>query len=80
MDDIAAELIDELIEGFYAVDERDRIGLKGLLERHQREVMDYMASIKARPIVAERIDTLPAKWQDIRPFSAPRRLTNGSHR
>lgn len=74
---IAGKMIEELIEGFYPVDTQDREGLVGLLERQAREVQEFLASIKARPIAAERIDTLPTKWQDIRPFSAPRRLSNG---
>jgi hypothetical protein len=53
-----------------------------LLERHASEVREYLAALKARPIVAERVDLkrLPPDWQALRPYSAvpvPRRIGNG---
>jgi phage terminase small subunit len=81
MEAIADEMIAQLIEGFYPVDEQDREGLIGLLTRQAGEVQEYIAAIKARPITAERCDpNLTTPWQELRPYSAPRRLTNGSHR
>jgi hypothetical protein len=78
---IADEMIEQLIEGFRPVDEKDREGLVGLLERQAGEVQEYIAAIKARPITAERCDpNLTTPWQQLRPFSAPRRLTNGRQR
>jgi hypothetical protein len=78
--DIADTMIAELIEGFYPVDEKDREGLITLLERHACEASEYLAAISARPVTAERVETLPTNWRDLRPFSAPRRLSNGTRR
>jgi hypothetical protein len=70
------------IEQFSPIDQRDRQGLIDMLERHASEVREYLAALKARPIVAERVDPkrLPPDWQALRPYSAvpvPRRIGNG---
>ena len=77
--DIADEMLERLIEGFYPVDERDRQGLVDLISRQMQELDEYTGAIKARPIVAERVDLnkLETPWQTLKPHS-PRRLTNGS--
>ena len=67
------------IEQFRPVDERDRQGLKDLVERAACEITEYLAALKARPVCAERVDpaNLPSRWQDLRRYSAvPRRITN----
>ncbi|MGA6937697.1 MAG: terminase small subunit [Pseudolabrys sp.] len=67
------------IEQFRPVDERDRQGLKDLVERAACEIAEYLAALKARPVCAERVDpaNLPSRWQDLRRYSAvPRRITN----
>ena len=86
------EIADEMLSGaggpislFRPVDERDRQGLIDLVERVASQLGEYLDAIKARPIVAERVDLakLPTDWQTLRPYSAvpaPRRLTNGSQR
>jgi hypothetical protein len=63
-------------------DEQDRLGLLALYERHLKETDEYIEAIKARPIVAERVDTRPLDrpWQELRPHSAPTRLTTRSNR
>jgi hypothetical protein len=81
MEALANSMIEQLVEGFYPIDQRDREGLVVLLTRQAREVEDYTAAIKARPIVASRVDTakLETPWQQLKPYS-PRRLTNGRQR
>ena len=83
--DIADEMLSgpgSAIEQFSPIDQRDRQGLIDMLERHASEVREYLAALKARPIVAERVDPkrLPPDWQALRPYSAvpvPRRIGNG---
>jgi phage terminase small subunit len=69
------------IEQFRPVDLKDREGLTALLDRVGREIYEYLASIKARPIVAERVDVnkLPADWRELELHAQPR-LTNGQRR
>ena len=86
------EIADEMLSGaggpislFRPVDERDRQGLIDLVERVASQLGEYLDAIRARPVVAERVDLakLPTDWQTLRPYSAspaPRRLTNGSQR
>ena len=45
-----------LVERFRPVDQRDRDALLALYQRHLDEVAALVASINARPILAERID------------------------
>ena len=83
------DIADEMLTGpgspialFRPVDEKDRRGLIDLVQRLAAELGEYLDAIKARPIVAERVDLakLPSRWQELRPYSAvpaPRRLTNG---
>lgn len=77
--DIADQMIDDLITGFYPVDQADRDGLVKLIERQTSETGEYLAAIKSRPIVAERVDArnLLTPWQKLKPYSAPTRY-NGS--
>jgi len=82
---IVDQMLAELILRFHPVDERDRQALIELMERHYREVQEYIDAINARPIVAERVDPhhLETPWQQLRPYSAPARLPargNGSRR
>lgn len=81
MADIVDEVLARLIEQFRPVDEQDRQGLLALYERHLKETDEYIEAIKARPIVAERVDTrrLDRPWQELRPHSAPTRLPTRSN-
>jgi phage terminase small subunit len=69
MADIVDEVLARLIEQFRPVDEQDRQGLLALYERHLKETDEYIEAIKARPIVAERVDArrLDRPWQHLRP-------------
>src|SRR5262249_3358693 len=80
----AAEVADKffapLIEQFKPVDEQDRQGLIDMFLRHLQETEQYLDAIKARPIVAERVDPrhLNKPWRELQPYSVPTRLTSGS--
>jgi hypothetical protein len=60
-----------LIERFIPVDEADKQGLIELHERHMKEAAEYIAAIKARPIIANRVNArdLSAPWQSHQPFT-----------
>ena len=62
------------IEGFRPVDERDRQGLIELIDRHGQEMQEFLASIRARPIAAERCDParLPTDWRELELHSSAR--------
>jgi hypothetical protein len=70
-----AQIVDKelelLIGQFCPIDERDRQGLIKLHERHLKEAAEYIAVIKARPIVAERVDArhLDIPWQEREPYT-----------
>jgi hypothetical protein len=55
-EDLADAMLARVIEQFKPVDEDDRRGLIDLLTRQASEVQDFLSSIKARPICAERVD------------------------
>jgi hypothetical protein len=80
--DTVTEIVDRelelLIEQFRPVDAADRQGLIALHEHHLQEAREYIDAIRARPIVAERVDArrLDRPWQELAPYSPPR-LTNG---
>jgi hypothetical protein len=67
-----AQIVDRVlaraIEQFRPVDEKDRQGLIEMYERHFQETQEYLDAIRARPIVAERIDPrdLSTPWQKIK--------------
>jgi hypothetical protein len=69
--EIADKVLERLIEHFIPIDEADRQGLVDLYERHLKETEEYLASIRARPIIAERVDSrnLKTPWRDHRPFT-----------
>jgi hypothetical protein len=69
--EIADKVLERLIEQFIPIDEADRQGLVDLYERHLKETEEYLASIRARPIIAERVDSrnLKTPWRDHRPFT-----------
>src|SRR5262249_24971924 len=52
-EDIADAIIDQCIEQFRPVDDQDRQGLIDQLEKGHAELAEYVAAIKARPIIAE---------------------------
>jgi hypothetical protein len=56
-------VVDELLryglDQWHPATEADRKGLVALYERHFQEVDAFIASIKARPVVGVRVDTLP---------------------
>jgi hypothetical protein len=58
-----ADVVDELLrydlDQWHPATEADRKGLIALYERHFQEVDEFVASIKARPVVGVRVDTLP---------------------
>lgn len=60
------------IEQYYPVDEQDRQGLLDLIERHHIELEDYIAAIRARPLVVTRCDpddlTTPWNTLELRPL------------
>ena len=76
--EIADKVLERLIEHFIPIDEADRQGLVDLYERHLKETEEYLASIRARPIIAERVDSrnLKTPWRDHRPFTpaSPHRI------
>jgi peptide subunit release factor 1 (eRF1) len=65
--DIADKMIEDMITGFYPVDEQDRQGLIKLIESQAAALGEYIDAIKARPIVAERVDPrkLDTPWQSL---------------
>lgn len=67
---IVDKVLERLVEQFKPIDQGDRAGLIALYERHLQETEEYLASIRARPIVAERIDArnLARPWNDYEPF------------
>jgi hypothetical protein len=77
---IASRVLEELVERFVPVDQADLDGLVEMYERHIGEAEEYLASIRARPIVAERVDTrnLDIPWQQRETYSArsPAKLTH----
>jgi vacuolar-type H+-ATPase subunit F/Vma7 len=78
-----AQIVDRelelLIEQFKPIDEADRQGLIALHERHLQEAREFIDAIRARPIVAERVDArrLDTPWQQLKRHSPPLRLTKG---
>jgi hypothetical protein len=73
---IVDKVLERLVEQFVPIDQRDREGLIQLYERHLQETEEYLASIRARPIVAERTDVrrLDRPWQDHEPYSPKSRI------
>jgi hypothetical protein len=69
---IADRVLETVIEKFIPVDEADRQGLIDLYTRHLQETEEFLASIRARPIVAERVDArnLKADWRQLERYSA----------
>ena len=65
-----------LVEQFRPVDEQDRQGLIALYERQLQETEEYLAAIRARPIIAERVDTrhLDKPWTEHQPYSPNTRI------
>jgi hypothetical protein len=82
--DIADKMIEDMITGFYPVDEQDRQGLIKLIESQAAALGEYIDAIKARPIVAERVDArrLDTPWQTLRSHPSARlpTRTNGAKR
>jgi hypothetical protein len=56
-------VVDELLryglDQWHPATEADRKGLIALNERHFQEVDEFVASIRARPVIGVRVDTLP---------------------
>ena len=77
--EIADKVLERLIEAFIPIDEADRQGLIDLYERHLKETEEYLASIRARPIIAERVDSrnLKTPWQSHRPYTPASPLRTG---
>ena len=78
---IADKVLEELIEKFKPIDERDREALIAMYQRHIEEAQELIDGINARPITAERVDPrrLDRPWHELTPRSAPLRLrTNGA--
>ena len=75
-EDLADEMLSKMIEAFHPVDERDRQGLVDLMTRQAAETRDFLASIKARPTVTERVDParLERPWTELLPRNG-RQLT-----
>jgi hypothetical protein len=75
-----AEIVDRelslLVEQFRPVDEQDRQGLIEMYQRHLKEAEEYVAAIRARPIIAERVDTrhLDKPWTEHRRYSPEQRI------
>jgi hypothetical protein len=71
---IADRILDELILKFRPVDERDRQGLIELIDRLAAELQNYVDTIRARPITAERVDArkLDTPWETLKPYSPAR--------
>jgi terminase small subunit-like protein len=73
------------VELFRPVDQRDRERLIKLLERFQTDIGEFFNALRARPIVAERVDlaNLRADWHTLRLHPSEigkgnqHRLTNG---
>ena len=79
--DIADKMIEDMITGFYPVDEQDRQGLIKLIESQAAALGEYIDAIKARPIVAERVDPrLDTPWQTLQRHPSARlpTRTNGA--
>jgi hypothetical protein len=85
------EVVDKLLAEecrFHPVDDRDRRDLTKLLTQHREEAEQFLASIKARPVIgthpltAQQQATNERARQQSERIAAPRRhrLTNGSHR
>ena len=72
---IADEVLNLLIEQFRPLDQNDRETLIAMYQRHIAEVQEFIDSINARPLVAERTDPrhLDRPWQQLTPRSAPAR-------
>jgi phage terminase small subunit len=70
---IASKVLERLVEQFVPVDQADLDGLVEMYERHVTEAEEYIAAIKTRPIIAERVDTrhLDRPWQS-HPQYAPK--------
>lgn len=68
---IVDRTLELLVEQFVPIDEKDRQGLIALHERWLQETEDYVNAIKARPVIAERVDArnLSKPWQDHEPFA-----------
>src|SRR5262245_3735621 len=68
---IVDRVLERLIEQFVPIDERDRQGLIDLYERHLQETEEYIAALKARPIIAERVDArrLDTPWEQLETFT-----------
>ena len=73
---IADKVLEQLIERFKPVDERDRDALIAMYQRHIAEAQELIDAINARPITAERVDPrhLDKPWQELPPHSPPARL------
>jgi predicted secreted protein len=65
-----------LIEQFRPVDEADKQGLFEIHEQHFKEAAEFIAGIKARPIITQRVDSrnLKTPWQQHRPYSPQSRI------
>ena len=81
MADVADRWLAEEILRFRPVDQADRDGLIALLQRQAEETNEYLAAIRARPVLGERVDAadLSTPWQQLKPYAA-RRITNGIRR
>ena len=53
------ELLRYDLDQWHPATEADRKGLVALYERHFQEVDEFVASIRARPVIGVRVDTLP---------------------
>ena len=67
---IVDRVLERLVEQFRPIDQGDREGLIALYERHLQETEEYLAAIRARPIIAERVDIrrLDRPWTEHEPF------------
>jgi hypothetical protein len=73
---ICDRILEKLVEQFKPIDSADREGFIALIERQLEEQEQFLAAIRARPIIAERVDTrnLSKPWSDHKLYSPQTRI------
>ena len=77
---IVDSYLEQVIEKFRPVDQADREALLAMFKTFFAEVEEFIASLNARPVLAERVDQrrLDRPWQELEIRNPPARLrSNG---
>jgi len=68
---VVDRMLAQLVEQFRPIDEQDRQALIDHMEQQYQETQEFLDAIRARPIIAQRVDAknLKTPWQEHEPYA-----------